>query len=80
MAMATGNHLIIQDADLEYDPQDYLPMMAALLEGRGDVIYGQAGRACLLGPDESGRDEDDGGDASAAHHAEPQPSRPTACA
>ena len=40
MAMATGNYLIIQDADLEYDPQDYLPMMAALLEGRGDVIYG----------------------------------------
>jgi glycosyltransferase involved in cell wall biosynthesis len=40
MAMATGDFLIIQDADLEYDPQDYVPMMRAMLEGRGDVIYG----------------------------------------
>jgi dolichol-phosphate mannosyltransferase len=40
MALATGDYLIIQDADLEYDPQDYDPMMRALLEGRGDVIYG----------------------------------------
>ena len=40
MALATGDYLIIQDADLEYDPQDYVPMMRALLERRGDVIYG----------------------------------------
>lgn len=40
IAMATGEFLIIQDADLEYDPQDYLPMLRALLEGRGDVVYG----------------------------------------
>jgi dolichol-phosphate mannosyltransferase len=40
MELATGNYLIIQDADLEYDPQDYIPMMRALLEGRADVIYG----------------------------------------
>jgi glycosyltransferase involved in cell wall biosynthesis len=40
MALATGDYLIIQDADLEYDPQDYLPMMRALLSGRGDVVYG----------------------------------------
>lgn len=40
MAMATGDYLIIQDADLEYDPNDYVPMMQAMLEGRGDVIYG----------------------------------------
>jgi len=48
MALATGDFLIIQDADLEYDPQDYRPMMQALLERRGDVIYGsrylEAGR------------------------------------
>jgi len=40
IALATGDYLIIQDADLEYDPQDYLPMVRALLDGRGDVVYG----------------------------------------
>jgi dolichol-phosphate mannosyltransferase len=38
--LATGDLLIIQDADLEYDPQDYLPMLDALLQGRGDIVYG----------------------------------------
>ncbi len=37
---ATGEYLIIQDADLEYDPNDYVPMLRALVEGRGDVVYG----------------------------------------
>jgi glycosyltransferase involved in cell wall biosynthesis len=40
MAMATGDYLIIQDADLEYDPNDYKPMMETILAGRGDVVYG----------------------------------------
>ena len=40
MSLATGDYLIIQDADLEYDPQDYIPMMRAMLAGDGDVIYG----------------------------------------
>src|SRR5918999_1134070 len=40
LALATGDYVIIQDADLEYDPQDYVPMMRAMLDGRGDVIYG----------------------------------------
>jgi dolichol-phosphate mannosyltransferase len=40
MSMATGELLIIQDADLEYDPSDYVPMLRALLDGRGDVVYG----------------------------------------
>ncbi len=37
---ATGDYLIIQDADLEYDPNDYVPMLRALVDGRGDVVYG----------------------------------------
>src|SRR5512132_4179963 len=40
IAAATGDYLIIQDADLEYDPQDYVPMLRALLDGRGDIVYG----------------------------------------
>jgi dolichol-phosphate mannosyltransferase len=38
--LATEDFLIIQDADLEYDPDDYVPMLDVLLSGRGDVVYG----------------------------------------
>ena len=38
--MASGEYLIIQDADLEYNPNDYIPMLEALVSGRGDVVYG----------------------------------------
>lgn len=40
IAAATGEYLIIQDADLEYDPDDYIPMLQALVDQRGDVVYG----------------------------------------
>jgi dolichol-phosphate mannosyltransferase len=40
IGLATRDYLIIQDADLEYDPNDYIPMLEALLAGRGDVVYG----------------------------------------
>lgn len=40
IAAATGDYLIIQDADLEYDPRDYVPMLEALIARRGDVVYG----------------------------------------
>jgi len=38
--LASGEYLIIQDADLEYDPRDYAPMLEALIEGRLDAVYG----------------------------------------
>ena len=37
---ATGEYLIIQDADLEYDPQDYVVMLKPLLDNRAEVVYG----------------------------------------
>ena len=37
---ATGDFIIVQDADLEYDPKDYPRLLRPLLDGRADVVYG----------------------------------------
>ena len=47
--LATGDILVHQDADLEYDPQDYLPMLAPLLDGRADVVYGSRFKGSIEG-------------------------------
>jgi glycosyltransferase involved in cell wall biosynthesis len=54
-AAARGSVVVVQDADLEYDPADYPALLAPILDGNADVVYGSR---YLVDPRDPGRERD----------------------
>ena len=40
LGAVTGDIVLIQDADMEYDPADYISLLSPILEGKAEVVYG----------------------------------------
>ena len=49
LARATGEIILIQDGDLEYDPRDYIAVLDPLVRGEADVVYGSRFRGAVRG-------------------------------
>ena len=45
LSLASGEIILIQDADLEYDPKDYPKLLKPILSGKADVVYGSRFRS-----------------------------------
>jgi dolichol-phosphate mannosyltransferase len=49
IAKATGDILLVQDGDLEYDPHDYIKILEPIVRGKADVVYGSRFMAGVKG-------------------------------